>query len=306
MDGEAEGAGLGHLAVAAEGGVLADSLHRQIVGGQLLEQEVVHGLGTAEEEGYVPDVHILLHQLGGHKAVLIAGLLLVAEDVHHPQALGGQSVQFLLVGDALLVPGAVEQGHLIVLIPLGHALGHGEEGGDTGAAGNADDALFVPQGLIVELAGGLGHGEPVAHRHLLVQVAGEEAHVLHAQHQLVFQGLSGAGGDGVGAADQAAAHLAPKGHILSGPEEGEGGGVHPLEGQLGHTGGEGADGGHLHLHLAGVEGLGQHIGAVGGGQGGVGAGSQGRPAVGHQLLEPEHVHKTKNLSLEVHLTSPPA
>ena len=306
MDGKLEGPGLRYGPVATEGGVLTDGLHRQVVGSQLLEHEVVHSLGSAEEEGHVPDVHIFLHQGGGDKAVLIAGALLVAEDVDNLQPLLRQGIQLRPEGDAGFVPCAVEQGHLIVLVSLHHAFCHGEEGGNTGAAGNADNMLFIPEGLVVELTGGLRHGKAVAGFGLLVQVTGEETGLLHTQHQLVFQCLTGTGGDGVGTAYQAFTHLGLEGHILSRTEEGEGRGVQAAEGKLPHPGSERPYCGQLHLHGAGVEGLGQLIGAVGLGQGGVGAVGQGLPAVGHQLLEPQHIHKAEDLFLEVHLISPPA
>ena len=306
MDGKLKGPGLLYCPVAAESGILADGFHWQAIGGQFLEDKVVHGFGTAEEEGHVPDVDIFLQQGGGDETVLIAGPLLVAEDIDNLQTLLRQGVQLRFEGNAGLVSCAVEQGHLIVLIPLCHALCHGEEGGDACSACDAGDMLFVPQGLIVEFAGGLRHGKAVSGLGFLVQIAGEETGLLHAQYQFVLQGFPGAGGDRIGAADKAFPHLALKRYILPCPEEGKSGGIQAAEGEFPHSGGKGPYRGQLHLHGTGVKGLSQHIGAVGLGQRGVGAVGQSFPPVGDQLFESQHIHKAEDLFLEIHLTSPPA
>ena len=81
-------------------------------------------LGPAQKEGDVGEVHVFFHQFRADEAVLVAVFFLVAEHLHHPQALHRQIRQLGGIGQVLGVPGTVEQGHLIVLVALGLSLIH--------------------------------------------------------------------------------------------------------------------------------------------------------------------------------------
>ena len=152
----------------------------------------------------------------------------------------------------------------------------------------------------MELAGGLGHYKAVSHLGGFVEVFGYKARILHGQHQFVFQGLLGRGDDGIGPADYAVPNFHLKGDILSRAEEGERTAVHPLEGQLPDGLGERPCGNQFHLHIAGMQLFGQHVGAVFLRQRFIFPLGQHLPAGGDQLFKPQHIHKPKDLFLEVH------
>ena len=280
-------------------------MHRllgQMQRSKLLGDKLIHGLRAAQEEGMIGEIGVLLHQLHRHKTLFASRLLLVTEDIHHLQAFAAlrQRVQLRFVGQLRRRARTVEQEHGVALIPVRHAACHGQKRRNAAAACNADDILAVPQGLIVELTGGLGHHKSVAHLGGFVEVFGHKARVFHRQHQLIFQGLLGRGDDGIGTADHTVSNFHLKGDILSRAEEGERIAVHPLEGQLPDGLGERPCGNQFHLHIAGMQLFGQHVGAVFLRQRFIFPLGQHLPAGGDQLFKPQHIHKPKDLLLEVH------
>ncbi|CCX38919.1 unknown [Clostridium sp. CAG:1013] len=274
----------------------------QTQGRKFFSYEVIHGLRTAQEKRAAGEIHVFFHQFPGHKALFAMRLLLIAEDIHHFEmiAAGCQGIQFLAIGQLCCGAGAVKKCHVVIFVPFGKAARHGHKGCDSAAASDTDDIPAVSQGLIVEFTGGFGHDKAVAHLCRFVEITGHKTHVLHCQHQFVFQGLPWCGDNGIGAADQAVPDLDLDGHVLSCPEEGKLSAVHSFEGEFPDGIREGTGVGQFHLHIAGVELFRQGVGAVFLRQRGVGTLSQHLAPGGHHFFEPQHIHKSENLFLEIH------
>ena len=291
--------------IQAAGGIFADSFHRQVQRCQFLLQESVHCCRAAEEERYLFQIHILGHQLCRNEPLFISGFLLIAEDIDNLQSLLGKGIQLCFIGNVCFISCAIEENHVIGFILIHHTFRHGQERRNTGATGHADNLLAVPEGFIVEFSAGLAHSEAVAYLGLGVQIVGEESSIFHAQGEFVFQGFPGAGRNGVRTADQTFSNCSAQRGILTRTEERKCVRIHPSEGKLLHPICQIPDSNQLHFHGTWVKFLRQYIGPVFLGNWRIGTVCQGFPPLGHNFLEPEHIHKSKDLSFEFHITSPP-